>query len=350
MSEKLSRRDFLGTAVAASVLVTRTSERHSISGAPAVHIRPPSRNVAIASFNGIRGVEKAGQLVAQGMDTLDAAIEGVKIQELDPNDRSVGYGGRPNADGVVQLDASCMHGPTKRAGAVGALEGIKTPSVVAKYVLLYTNNILLVGEGAKRFALSYGFKEEDLLTDESRNEWLQWRANLNADDDWLNVGKTEQMVARPTGTINMNVINIKGEISSVTTTSGLAWKIPGRVGDSAIVGAGQYTDNDIGAAGSTGRGESNIKVCGGMLTVEHMRRGMKPTDAAMETLKRVMATTEPRLLDAKGEPKFDLQYYAVNKNGEFGCASLRPTKFAVWDGETATTRDAAHLFEAVASR
>jgi N4-(beta-N-acetylglucosaminyl)-L-asparaginase len=351
MSDHVSRRDFLGAAstLAAGAVLTTTVKPASTIGAPAVRRSAPGRIVAIASFNGIRGVEKAGHLMAQGMDTLDAAIEGVKIQELDPSDRSVGYGGRPNADGVVQLDASCMHGPTRRAGAVGALEGIKTPSVVAKYVLLYTNNILLVGEGAKRFALSYGFKEEDLLTEESRNEWLQWRANLNADDDWLNVGRTEQMVARATGTINMNVINAKGEISSVTTTSGLAWKIPGRVGDSAIVGAGQYTDNDIGAAGSTGRGESNIKACGGFFVVDCMRRGMKPTDACLEALKRVMATTEPRLLDQQGRPRFDLQYYAVNKNGEFGCASLRPTKYAVWDGDAATQRDAAHMFEAVPS-
>jgi N4-(beta-N-acetylglucosaminyl)-L-asparaginase len=209
---------------------------------------------------------------------------------------------------------------------------------------------MLVGEGAKRFALSYGFKEEELLTERSRNLWLQWRANRDAKDDFLDVPTTEQMVHRVTGTINMNVINAKGDISSVTTTAGLAWKIPGRVGDSAIVGAGQYTDNAVGAAGSTGRGESNIKVCGGMLTVEHMRRGMKPTDAAMETLKRVMATTEPRLLDSKGEPLFDLQFYAVNKNGEFGCASLRPARFAVWDGETASLRDAAHMFEPATAR
>lgn len=345
MSDLLSRREFVGAAsgVAAGAVLGVTPRR--FPSAPAVIVRPAGRHAAIASANGLRAVEKAGHLIAQGVDTLDAAIEGVKIQELDPEDDSVGYGGLPNEDGVVQLDASCMHGPTKRAGAVAALEGIKTPSVVAKYVLLYTNHILLVGEGAKRFALSFGFKEEDLLTDKSRQQWLQWRANRSADDDWLDVSKTQPMVARPTGTINCNVVNAKGEISSVTTTSGLAWKIPGRVGDSPIVGAGEYTDNDIGAAGSTGRGESNIKVCGGFLTVEFMRRGMKPTDACLETLKRVVATTEPRLLDERGRPKFDLTFYAINKNGEFGSASLYPHQYAAWDGEKAATYDCAHPFE-----
>ena len=212
------------------------------------------------------------ELVLGGADTLDAAVEGVKIQELDPADNSVGYGGLPNEDGVVQLDASCMHGPTRRAGAVAALEGIKTPSEVARLVLKYTDHILLVGEGAKRFALSYGFKEEDLLTPESRQLWLTWRANRGPDDDWLNVPDNEPLVARPTGTINLNVVNAKGDVSSITTTSGLAWKIPGRAGDSPIVGAGQYTDNDVGAAGSTGRGEANIMACGGFLTVEGMRQ------------------------------------------------------------------------------
>ena len=291
-------------------------------------------------------MELVGELLDQGVDTLDAAVEGVKIQELDPEDTSVGYGGLPNEHGVVQLDASCMHGPSRRAGAVGALEGIKTPSMIAKYVLLYTDHIMLVGKGAKEFALSYGFQEEDLLTDKSREIWLRWRANRGPDDDWLNIPKEEDLEFERHGTINCNVVNAAGDVSSVTTTSGLAWKIPGRVGDSPIIGAGQYTDNDIGAAGSTGRGESNIKVCGAFLTVEFMRRGMSPTDAALETLRRVVATTEPRLLDDQGHPTFGLSFYAVNKGGEFGAASLwSGRRYAAFDGREAALHDSAHLFE-----
>jgi len=234
---------------------------------PPVPLPPASRwaakPIVISSGNGIRAVQKAFDLIMQGTDTLDAVIEGVKIQELDPNDNSVGYGGLPNAAGVVQLDASCMHGPTKRAGAVGCLEGIKTPSEVAKLVLKYTKHVFLVGAGAKQFALSYGFKEDELLTPESREAWLRWRANLSPNDDFLDVSEGEKMVVRPTGTINCNAVTPQGDLSSVTTTSGLAWKIPGRVGDSPIIGAGQYCDNTIGAAGSTGLGEANIKICGG---------------------------------------------------------------------------------------
>ena len=345
MTDKLSRRDFLGAAsgITAGAMLVPGMTREM--GAPAVHTRQSSRNIAVASGNGERAVARAGELMAQGVDTLDAAIEGVKMQELDPNDMSVGYGGRPNENGVVQLDASCMHGPTKRAGAVGALEGIKTPSVVAKYVLLYTSHIMLVGEGAKKFALSYGFKEEDLLTERSREAWLRWRANRGENDDWTNVERGEQMVPRPTGTINCNVVNSNGDISSVTTTSGLSWKIPGRVGDSPIIGAGQYTDNDVGAAGSTGRGESNIMVCGAFLTVEGMRRGLTPTDAALETLRRVVATSEPGLLDERGRPTFGLSFYAVNKNGEYGAATFYPSHYAAFDGETASRPETAHLYE-----
>jgi N4-(beta-N-acetylglucosaminyl)-L-asparaginase len=348
MSISVTRREFLGVTSGAAAGAALTGPMIT-PGLRSVHLRraggSQARNVAVASANGLRGVERAGRLMAQGIDTLDAAIEGVKIQELDPEDQSVGYGGLPNEEGVVQLDASCMHGPTRRAGAVGALEGIKTPSVVAKYVLLYTDHIMLVGEGAKRFALSYGFKEEDLLTDASRERWLRWRANRGPDDDWLNVTEDAEMAIRPTGTINMDVVNANGDISSVTTTSGLSWKIPGRVGDSPLIGAGQYTDNDIGASGSTGRGEANIQVCGAFLTVEHMRRGLSPTDAALETLRRVVASTEKRLLNDYGEPTFDLTFYAVNKAGQFGAASLYPSHFSAFDGREAALHDTAYLYE-----
>ena len=344
MSDSLSRREFLGASSCIAAGSVIGGEEAGMA-APAVHIRPQTRPIAVASSNGLRAVERAGQLMADGVDTLDAAIEGVKIQELDPEDSSVGYGGLPNEDGVVQLDASCMHGPTRRAGAVGALEGIKTPSVVAKYVLLYTNHIFLVGEGAKRFARSYGFEEEDLLTEASRERWLRWRANRGENDDWLNVPGNDPMVPRSTGTINCNVVNRNGDISSVTTTSGLSWKIAGRCGDSPVIGAGQYTDNDVGAAGSTGRGESNIKVCGAFLTVEFMRRGLKPADAALETLRRVVATSEPRLLADRGRPRFGLSFYAVNKVGEFGAATMTPSRYAAFDGESASHYDTAYLFE-----
>ena len=345
MSDALSRRHFLGAAAVLAAGGAAPVVAEPRLAAPYVRKPRAARFAAIASENGIRGVARAVELMTQGADTLDAGVEGVKIQELDPKDNSVGYGGLPNEEGVVQLDASCMHGPSKRAGAVSALEGIKTPSEVARLVLKYTNHILLVGAGAKQFALSYGFKDEDLLTPESRELWLRWRANRGKEDDWVDVDPKASLVVRPTGTINMNLINEKGELSSITTTSGLAWKIPGRAGDSPIVGAGQYTDNEIGAAGSTGLGEANIMACGGFLTVEHMRRGMDPTDAALETLKRVVALTPPRLLNQNGRPKYQLDFYAVNKKGETGCAALYPSKYAVHDGSKAEVRDSAYLYQ-----
>ncbi|HEV8357904.1 MAG TPA: N(4)-(beta-N-acetylglucosaminyl)-L-asparaginase [Gemmatimonadales bacterium] len=354
MSDTLDRRSFLGTvalAVAGSsqpgaAVPVPTAASPILPGAPWVRRSRAAKFAAVASANGIRGVKLAVELMQKGTDTLDAAVEGVKIQELDPEDDSVGYGGLPNEDGVVQLDASCVHGPTRRAGAVAALEGIKTPSEVARLVLKYTDHILLVGEGAKRFALSYGFKEEDLLTPRSREKWLRWRANRGKGDDWVDIPEGAPALARPTGTINLDLINDKGEISSITTTSGLAWKIPGRAGDSPIVGAGQYTDNEIGAAGSTGLGELNIMVCGGFLTVEHMRRGMSPTDACLATLKRVVAMCPDSRRDAQGRPP-QITFYALNKKGEYGAASLFPGKYAASDeANGARTLDAAHVYEA----
>lgn len=350
MKDGVSRRDFLGVAsgvAAGTVWGGATLEGQT---APAVLTHRTSANAAVASANGLEAVTRTGALILEGRDTLDAAIEGVRIQELDPEDMSVGYGGLPNEEGVVQLDASCMHGPTHRAGAVAALENIKTPSEVARLVLEHTDHVLLVGEGAKRFALSFGFQEEDLLTPASRKRWLEWRANRGREDDWLDAESIE-LGPRLTGTINCNVVNSRGDLSSVTTTSGLAWKIPGRVGDSPLHGAGQYTDNDVGAAGATGRGEAAIKTCGAFLTVEHMRRGLSPTDAAIATLRRVVGTTEPRLLDERGRPRFQLKFYAVRKDGAFGSAALygdyrgSTSRFAAFDGSDASLRDCGYLYE-----
>jgi N4-(beta-N-acetylglucosaminyl)-L-asparaginase len=323
----------------------------------------------MGSDNGIRGVKRAYDMIVGGADTIDAIMAGVNITELDPEDMSVGLGGLPNEEGVVQLDASCMHGPTKRAGAVGCLEGIATPSLVAKAVMDYTDHVMLVGSDAKRFALKMGFKEQDLLTDKSRAEWLKWRSRLNGGDMWLEsqapsrgrpaaqpprspdgvkeLVRDQYGVAHTWGTINMNAVDANGDMSSVTTTSGMAWKIPGRVGDSPIIGAGQYCDNTVGAAGSTGRGEANIKVCGAFLTVEFMRQGMSPEQSIMKVMERVIAMTEKRLLDSRGRPYFDLQFYALAKDGRFAAATAyEGSQFAVCDAQGARHVDCAYLFKA----
>src|SRR5215208_5107436 len=350
----LSRRDFLGAgaAAAAGLVVTGTADAAAPVISSVVERTPPlpsaaGRPVAIASANGIRGVKKAYDMMMAGTDPLDAAIAGVNIQELDPEDQSVGLGGLPNADGVVQLDASCMHGPTRRAGAVACLEDIATPSLVAKAVMDYTDHIMLVGRDARRFALDMGFKEQNLLTEKSRQKWLRWKAKLNPNDNWLD-HDDDVRIAFTTGTINMNAVDARGNAGSVTTTSGLSWKIPGRVGDSPIIGAGQYCDNDVGAAGSTGRGEANIKVCGAFLAVEFMRQGMSPQQALIKVMERVIAMTEKRLLDPNGRPYFDLSYYAVTKDGRFAGATLYEAEqgFAVCDSAGARIQKSAYRYKA----
>jgi N4-(beta-N-acetylglucosaminyl)-L-asparaginase len=340
----VSRRRFLGTGAAAAAGLSL--ERFpSVTSRPVSHVGHATRPTVIASANGLRGVAKAYEMLTKGADPLDAVIAGVNIQELDPEDQSVGLGGLPNADGVVQLDASCMHGPTRRAGAVASLEGIATPSLVAKAVMDYTDHILLVGPGAKQFALQLGFTEKNLLTEKSRQDWLRWKARLNANDNWLD-HDDDVAIKFSTGTINMNAVTASGDIASVTTTSGLAWKIPGRVGDSPIIGAGQYCDNAVGAAGSTGRGEANIKACGAFLTVEGMRRGLTPQRACLETLERVVAMTERRLLDDRGRPRFDLNFYAVAKDGSYGGASIYSGgRFAIADAKGARLEDSAFRFK-----
>jgi N4-(beta-N-acetylglucosaminyl)-L-asparaginase len=302
--------------------------------------------VIIASANGNRFknggdmtcVQKAFLLMTQGADVLDALIAGVNIVELDPLDTSVGYGGLPNADGIVQLDASCMHGPKKRAGAVAALEGVRTPSLVAKAVMEQTDHHLLVGAGAQTFARSLGFKiEDDLNTEQSRKLWLEWKRRTDP-SHYLDPQKRAEASSRVMmemvaeglidpqhvyGTINCNGINAKGEICGVTTTSGLAWKIPGRVGDSPILGAGLYVDGEVGAAGSTGRGEANLYNLCSFLIVENMRRGMHPKDAGLDACRRIKANTiERRLLNSKGNPNFNINFYALNAKGEYAGVAM----------------------------
>jgi len=344
-----TRRDFLASsAAAAAALAARPVDADAALAA----VTPAStggaaatRPVVISSANGLRGVKVAHDRIVAGTDTLDAIIAGVNIQELDPDDQSVGLGGLPNADGVVQLDASCMHGPTKRAGAVACLEDIATPSLVAKAVMDYTDHTILVGEGARRFALDMGFRPQNLLTEKSRQDWLRWKARLNPNDFWLDHDGDVQ-INFTHGTINMNAVNAAGDISSVTTTSGMAYKIPGRIGDSPIVGAGQYCDNLVGAAGSTGRGEANIKICGGFLTVEFLRQGLAPETAVLKTLERLVAMTEPRLLNAQGRPNFDIQFYAVTKDGRYAGGSLyEGADFAVCDARGARLEKCVYLFK-----
>lgn len=384
----VTRRDFLGAGAAAAAGLALPKLADAL---PVISVRDRSE-APLASFagrpvvisasngfqskeNGVSGIQKAYNMIAGGADPLDAIVAGVQVVELDPTDQSVGLGGLPNEQGVVQLDASVMHGPTKRAGAVGALEDIATPAAVAKAVMEYTDHIFLVGAGAKKFALEMGFKEQNLLTDDSRKAWLRWKAKLNPSDNWLDPVDTvprrritpsgparpdsgDEMpsrthvyydsrgVAYTYGTINMNAVTASGDIASVTTTSGLSWKVPGRVGDSPIIGAGQYCDNDVGAAGSTGRGEANIKVCGAFLAVEFMRQGMTPEQALLKVMERVIAMTEKRLLNEKGRPYFDLQFYAVNKKGEYsGACAYQGSPFAVADAKGARIEQCAYLFK-----
>lgn len=340
----ISRRDFVASSssVAAGLALGGPGLLPLPQPFGASVVAPP---VVIASSNGIRGVKVAYDRILAGEDTLDAIIAGVNIQELDPEDQSVGLGGLPNADGVVQLDASCMHGPTRRAGAVGCLEDIATPSLVAKAIMDYTDHIMLVGDDAKKFAVSMGFKTQNLLTEKTRQDWLRWKARLNPNDAWLD-HDDDVKIKFTTGTINMNAVNAAGDLSSVTTTSGMAWKVPGRVGDSPIIGAGQYCDNTVGAAGSTGRGEANIKVCGAFLAVEQMRQGKSPEQALLHVVERVIAMTESRLLSDNGRPYFDLDFYAVRKDGTFaGVSCYEGGNFAVCDSAGARIVTSAYLFK-----
>jgi len=366
MSKTLNRREFVATGAAAlaGAAVTTTLQGQ----APAVIIPKGIRSVVIASANGHRFknggsstcVELAFRKMTEGADVLDSLIAGVNLVELDPEEVSVGYGGLPNAEGVVQLDACCMHGPRKQAGGVAALEGVRTPSLVAQRVMAETDHHLLVGQGAQDFARLMGFSiEEDLNTPKSRKLWLEWKRRVDP-GHWLDPKRRAEaglraglgMVAEGLidrehfyGTINCNGMNAKGEICGVTTTSGLAWKIPGRVGDSPILGAGLYVEDRVGAAGSTGRGEANLYGLSSFLIVELMRQGRHPKDAGLEALRRIAANTlEGRLKDPKGRPNFQVDFYILNAKGEFAGLSMFPSKFAVCTEKGAEVLDTTSVF------
>ena len=366
--ESWSRRKFFLTSLAGSALAganrlfgrTPPNGDSGLSLAPLAPPAPGKRPLIISSANGLHALDKGMDILNRGGDTLEAVVAAVTVVEDDPNDDSVGYGGLPNEEGQVELDASVMHGPSHRAGAVAAVRRIKNVSRLAKTVMESTNHIMIVGDGARRFAVEEGFEEMNLLTEHSRKIWLAWKAKTSLnwrpgidspewkeylsslfDGDDKQIAYAERVIAHPpTGTIPCMAVDAKGDISATTTTSGLSWKIPGRVGDSPIIGAGCYVDNEVGAAGSTGKGEENIKICGGHSIIEMMRQGKAPSDACLEALGRVAHNYKN---DKKKLNTFHLYFYAINKDGVHGAASLwrngyeasKQASYAVHDGREA---------------
>ncbi len=384
---KTSRRKFLAASAAGAVALPTISASAAKANAKPSSFPIPRKDdfpvKVIASGNGVEATKKAYEMIVDGQDVLDGVVEGVGIVEADPRDTSVGYGGLPDERGVVQLDAACMHGPSHQAGAVASLQNIKHPAAVAKLVLRRTDHVLLVGSGALDFAKAHGFREEELLTDRARRIWLRWKETLSEKDDWLapqpdskrlqgsGVGNEQSSLDyegrydhgiydngepidvlvqrikqhRPTGTIHCSGMDASGNISCTTTTSGLAFKIPGRVGDSPIIGAGLYCDNEIGSCGSTGRGEANLHNLCSFAAVELMRSGMEPEEAGLEVLRRVAKHSHPRLLNDEGQPNFGLQFYLIRKDGKHAGVTMRGGgKFAITDKEGSRKEDLVALY------
>ena len=377
----ITRRGFIESAVVASLASSlNASNENAQDTGKADGSHTKKRPIIVCANNGVNYLDDAFAFLKNGGDTLDAAIRVVKGPEDDPNDDSVGLGGLPNEEGVVELDACCMHGPTRRAGSVGGVRNIKNVSMVSKAVMEHTGHVMLVGEGAERFAVAMGFPRENLLTERSRKIWLLWKEHHSTDDWWgpgladpnwkapaiapdaqpqaqrweerirqlderaaalgiepeFRMAAVRRVLYPPTGTIHCSALNDKGEISGITTTSGLAYKLPGRCGDSPIIGAGCYTDQDVGSVGATGSGEENIKVAGAHTIVENMRRGMSPQEAGTDALKRIVRNYNGDMAKLKF---VDMTYYILRKDGAYAGVSLwegyekgKPHKIAVHDG------------------
>ncbi len=374
---KFTRRDFIATTAVGGASLALDLKGQSNPGKPAAPpSSPPKKAIIICAHNGYNYLDRGYALLTSGGDTLDAVMQVITGPEDDPNDTSVGLGGLPNEDGVVELDACCMHGPTRMAGAVAGVREIKNVSLLSKAVMEHTGHVMLVGEGAQKFGFDLGFPRENLLTEHSRKIWLLWKETMS-NRDWWGPGlaspnfkfpdqnadtsqlydermqRIEELAAKlgiepeyraaaiasvlkpPTGTIHCSVVNEKGEMSGATTTSGLAWKIAGRAGDSPIIGAGSYTDQDVGSAGATGSGEENIKVVGAHTIVENMRHGMSPQDAGLDALKRIVRNYNGNMQKLQ---YVDMSYYILRKDGVFAGVSLwsgtpeHPRRFAVHDG------------------
>ena len=406
-----TRRTFLsqGLFVAGGLSPAMTAaqqERTSTSTSDAVKsMSPPKKPIIVTRYTGDRTIAESYRMLEEGADTLEAAHHVCIGRENDPKDHSVGLGGLPNEEGIVELDASCMHGPTRAAGAVGAIRNIKNVCLVARKVMERTSHVMLAGEGAERFAVTEGFPREDLLTDDARKIWLLWKESRSShgwwgpglsspqwtppEDDKIAFSKGPHRLPRaansgdadviqkqslvlwqraadcgvatdqrweavkqilwPTmGTINVSALNTKGELSTATTTSGAAWKIPGRLGDSPIIGAGCYADQDVGSAGATGSGEENIKVAGAHTIVDLMRTGMSPHDAGLEALRRIARNYNG---DMRKLRYVDMIYYILRKDGAYAGCSMWSThpggdvvKFVVHDG-VERTENCAYLFK-----
>jgi N4-(beta-N-acetylglucosaminyl)-L-asparaginase len=390
-----SRRDFLATTVVGSLSsfaidAEAQQENQNDSRARTEKTVAGKRPIIICANNGYNYLDDAFAFLKSGGDTLNAAIKVVQGPENDPNDDSVGYGGLPNEEGVVELDACCMHGPSRRAGSVGGVRNIKSVAQLSKQVMEHTGHVMLVGEGAERFAVAMGHPRENLLTERSRKVWMLWK-EYHSTDDWWGPGladphwkapetgtetelwqerirRLKQMAADldiepdfqwravhrvlfpPTGTIHCSALSDKGEISGCTTTSGLSFKLPGRVGDSPIIGAGCYTDQDVGSAGATGSGEENIRIVGAHTIVENMRRGMSPFDAGVDALKRIVRNFNGDMNKLKF---MDMTFYVLRKDGAYAGVSLwdgysptSPHKIAIHDGEKRSEKTVA-MFKGV---